>query len=244
MSLLRDAALTAAFDHGAGRYDRLVALNPGYHAQLRRSARRLALAGGGAVARRVLDLGCGTGASTAALAAVFPDAEITGVDASAGMLDAAGAKPWPSRVRFVHAPAEELRSAGLEGPFDAVFAAYLFRNLADPDAVLRSVHALLAPGGRLAVHEYALGGRRADRLVWSAVCRGVIEPLGTATGDRALYRHLRHSVAEFDTAPRFADRLARAGFERVRTLPLPGWQTGITHTFLGRRAGGPAGAAR
>ncbi|EHN71887.1 methyltransferase, partial [Streptomyces coelicoflavus ZG0656] len=37
MPLLRDAALTAAFDRGAGRYDRLVALNPGYHAQLRRS---------------------------------------------------------------------------------------------------------------------------------------------------------------------------------------------------------------
>ncbi|MFJ8546169.1 methyltransferase domain-containing protein [Streptomyces sp. NPDC093586] len=243
MSLLRDAALAAAFDRGAGRYDRLVALNPGYHAQLRRSARRLALADGGAP-RRVLDLGCGTGASTAALAAVFPAAEITGADASSGMLRAARAKPWPSRVRFVHAPAEELGSAGVSGPFDAVFAAYLFRNLADPDAVLRSVRRLLVPGGALAVHEYALGGRRADRLVWSAVCRGVIVPLGTVTGDRALYRHLRRSVAEFDTAPDFAARLARTGFERVRVLPLPGWQTGIAHTFLGRRAAEETGAAR
>ncbi|WP_077797398.1 methyltransferase domain-containing protein [Streptomyces sp. JHA26] len=243
MSLLRDTALAAAFDRGAERYDRLVALNPGYHAQLRRSALRLALADGGAP-RRVLDLGCGTGASTAALAAAFPDAEITGVDASAGMLRAARAKPWPSRVRFVHAPAEELHRAGVGGPFDAVFAAYLFRNLADPDAVLRSVHRLLVPGGGLAVHEYALSGRRADRLVWSAVCRGVIVPLGTLTGDRALYRHLRRSVAEFDTAPDFVARLARAGFERVRVLPLPGWQTGITHTFLGRRAAEETGAAR
>ncbi|MER7194696.1 methyltransferase domain-containing protein [Streptomyces flaveolus] len=243
MSLLRDAALAAAFDRGAGRYDRLVALNPGYHAQLRRSARRLALADGGA-GRRVLDLGCGTGASTAALAAAFPAAEVTGVDASPGMLRAARAKPWPARVRFVHAPAEELHSAGVSGPFYAVFAAYLFRNLADPDAVLRSVHRLLVPGGGLAVHEYALSGRRADRLVWSAVCRGVIMPLGTVTGDRALYRHLRRSVAEFDTAPGFVARLARAGFERVKVLPLPGWQTGITHTFLGRRAAEETGAVR
>ncbi|WP_434095333.1 hypothetical protein [Streptomyces flaveolus] len=60
---------------------------------------------------------------------------------------------------------------------------------------MRSVPRLLVPGGGLAVHEYALSGRRADRLVWSAVCRGVIVPLGTATGDRALYRHLRRSVA-------------------------------------------------
>ncbi|MGW7280173.1 methyltransferase domain-containing protein [Streptomyces sp. NPDC054844] len=234
--LLRDAALTAAFDHGADRYDRLVALNPGYHAQLRRSARRLGLADGGA-GRRVLDLGCGTGASTAALAAAFPAAQIVGVDASAGMLDRARAKRWPSRVRFAHAPAEELHRGAVPGPFDAVLAAYLFRNLTDPDAVLRTVHRLLAPGGRLAVHEYALGGRRVDRLVWTGVCRGVVLPLGTATGDRDLYRHLWRSVVEFDTAPAFGARLCRAGFERVRVLPLPGWQTGITHTFLGRRAG-------
>ncbi|MFH8974804.1 methyltransferase domain-containing protein [Streptomyces sp. NPDC017890] len=235
MPLLRDAALTAAFDHGAGRYDRLVALNPGYHAQLRRSARRLGLADGGA-GRRVLDLGCGTGASTAALAAALPAAEIVGVDASAGMLERARSKPWPPRVRFVHAPAEELHRAEVDGPFDAVLAAYLFRNLSDPDAVLRTVHRLLAPGGRLAVHEYALGGRRAHRLVWAAVCRGVILPLGTATGDRDLYRHLWRSVAAFDTAPAFGARLGRAGFERVRILPLPGWQTGVTHTFVARRA--------
>ncbi|MFD8353262.1 methyltransferase domain-containing protein, partial [Streptomyces coelicoflavus] len=113
MPLLRDAALTAAFDRGAGRYDRLVALNPGYHAQLRRSARRLGLADGGA-GGRVLDLGCGTGASTAALAAAFPAAEIVGVDASAGMLERARAKRWPSRVRFVHAAAEDLDLEGLD----------------------------------------------------------------------------------------------------------------------------------
>ncbi|MFF8449696.1 methyltransferase domain-containing protein [Streptomyces leeuwenhoekii] len=243
MTLLRDAALAEAFDHGAGAYDRLVALNPGYHGQLRRSARRLGLPDGGSGCR-VLDLGCGTGASTAALAATLPGADIVGVDASAGMLRRARAKPWPDRVRFVHAPAEELSRAGVSGPFDAVFAAYLFRNLADPDAVLGTVRGLLAPGGRLAVHEYALSGRRADRLVWSAVCRGVIRPLGTATGDRALYRHLGRSVAAFDTAPAFAARLGRAGFDRVRVLPLPGWQTGITHTFLARRPPERPGGAR
>ncbi|GGS63423.1 methyltransferase domain-containing protein [Streptomyces griseoviridis] len=235
MPLLRDTALATAFDRGADTYDRLVGLNPGYHAQLRRSARRLVLGAGGTPVWRVLDLGCGTGASTAALAAELPAARITGVDASAGMLRRAGARTWPSRVRFVHAPAEDLEEAGVRGPFDAVFAAYLFRNLSDPDGVLRAVRALLAPGGVLAVHDYTLGGRRADRLVWSAVCRGAVLPLGAVTGNRRLYRHLWRSVQAFDTAPAFRARLARAGFDRVRVLPLPGWQTGITHTFLARR---------
>ncbi|MET7732088.1 methyltransferase domain-containing protein [Streptomyces sp. NPDC005402] len=235
MSVLRDADLAAAFDHAAYSYDTLVAANPGYHAHLRRSARRLGLPRPG-TGLRVLDLGCGTGASTAALARVLPDADITAVDASAGMLDRAMAKPWHGKVRFVCAPAEALADAGVNGPFDAVFAAYLFRNVADPDAVLDAVHDLLAPHGRLAVHEYTLSGRPLHRAVWTAVCRGLVLPVATALGDGDLYRHLWRSVVEFDTVDRFTDRVRARGFDRVRALPLPGWQTGITHTVVARRA--------
>ncbi|MEV6250331.1 class I SAM-dependent methyltransferase [Streptomyces sp. NPDC051742] len=231
MTLLRDENLAAAFDHASRSYDALVAANPGYHAHLRRSVRRLGLPGQGA-GLRVLDLGCGTGASTAAIRSVLPAASVTAVDASAGMLERAAAKPWAVGVRLVHAPAEGLAEAGVEGPFDAVFAAYLFRNVSDADAVLGTVRAVLRPGGRLGVHEYSLSGRRADRAVWTLVCRGVVQPAATLLGDGPLYRHLWHSVVGFDTADRFADRIRKAGFDHVRVLPLPGWQTGITHTFV------------
>lgn len=243
MTLLRDADLAAAFDHAAPRYDTLVAANPGYHSQLRRSARRLGLPRPGA-GLRVLDLGCGTGASTAALRSVLPAADITAVDASPGMLERAGAKPWDDGVRFVCAPAEALTEAGVRGPFDAVFAAYLFRNVADPDAVLGAVHGLLAPHGRLAVHEYTLSGRPAHRAVWTAVCRGMVLPVAAALGDGDLYRHLWRSVVEFDTVDAFTDRVRRSGFDGVRALPLPGWQTGITHTVVARRAGTTPRAGR
>ncbi|MYW17285.1 class I SAM-dependent methyltransferase, partial [Streptomyces sp. SID2955] len=176
------------------------------------------------------------GASTAALRSVLPAAHITAVDASAGMLRRAAAKPWGSGVTFVRAPAERLAEAGVDGPFDAVFAGYLLRNVSDPDAVLAAVHGLLVPGGRLGVHEYTLSGRRADRLVWNLVCRGLVQPAAAVLGDGGLYRHLWRSVVEFDTAGRFATRLRAAGFQDVRTLPLPGWHTGITHTFVARRA--------
>ncbi|MFF7445608.1 MULTISPECIES: methyltransferase domain-containing protein [unclassified Streptomyces] len=235
-TLLRDEDLATAFDHAARSYDTLVAANPGHHAHLRRSARRLGLSdhGGGL---RVLDLGCGTGASTAALAEVLPGAEIVAVDASAGMLERAAAKPWPPGVRFVRSSAERLTDAGVRGPFDAVFAAYLFRNVGDPDAVLAAVREVLVPGGRLAVHEYTLSGRAVDRAVWTGVCRGLVLPVATLLGDGDLYRHLWHSVVEFDTAGDFAARVRSAGFTDVRVLPLPGWQTGITHTVVARRPG-------
>ena len=235
MTRLQDPALTAAFDRGAAAYDTLVGVNPGYHAHLRLSARRLALPDCGA-GQRVLDLGCGTGASTAALLREAPLAQITGVDASAGMLARARAKHWPPGTTFVQSPVEGLAGAGVTGPFDAVFAAHLVRNTADPDAVLATCRRLLRPGGRLAIHEYTLTGARVHRAVWSAVCRGVIVPLGATTrGGADLYRHLWRSVLDFDTAPVFRDRLLRAGFTQVRISPVTGWQRGIVHTFTARR---------
>lgn len=232
MTLLSDQELTAAFDHAARSYDRLVAANPGYHAHLRRSARRLRPANGGA-GLRMLDLGCGTGASTAALLAAAPSAEIVAVDASAGMLERAAAKRWPGNVTFVHAPAEHFADTAASTPFDAVFAAYLLRNVRDPDGLLTAVRVLLRPGGRLAVHDYTLSGNPAHRLVWEAVCGAFVLPAGTLTGDRGLYRHLLRSVTGFDTADALRDRVRRAGFTGARALPMPGWQTGIVHTVLG-----------
>ncbi|WP_254664807.1 class I SAM-dependent methyltransferase, partial [Streptomyces prasinopilosus] len=73
-----------------------------------------------------------------ALLRAAPRARITAVDASPGMLRRARAKPWPAHVRFGHLAAEDVATAG-EGPYDAVFAAYLLRNVTDPDGVLAAV---------------------------------------------------------------------------------------------------------
>jgi len=223
--------LRAAFDRGAPAYDRLVGANPGYHAHLRRSARTF-----GGDRTRLLDAGCGTGASTAALLSAVPGARIVGVDASAGMLARARAKSWPATVEFVHSRVEDAAEAGVRGPFDGIFAAYLIRNLPDPDATLRSFHSLLRPGGLLVVHDYSVREARLPRLVWHAVCWSVIIPAGRLlTGDAGLYRYLWRSALDFDRPPVFADRLRRAGFTGVRTETMTGWQRGIVHAFRAER---------
>ncbi|MFF4243211.1 class I SAM-dependent methyltransferase [Streptomyces sp. NPDC001822] len=241
MTLLRDRELARAFDHASHTYDRLTGLNPGYRSGLLRSARRLRLQRGG-TGLRVLDVGCGTGASTRALLRAAPYARITAVDASEGMLARARSKRWPANVRFLHRSAEDLSTTDDDGTYDAVFAAYLFRNVTDPGTVLEAMRALLRPGGRMLAHEYSLSGSPAHRTLWNSVCRGVIVPAGTLTGDRELYLHLWHSVLAFDTAPDFAARISRAGFPFVRVLPVPGWQTGIVHTFLARSGAEPGTA--
>jgi ubiquinone/menaquinone biosynthesis C-methylase UbiE len=184
---------------------------------------------------RLLDAGCGTGASTAALMAVAPEAEIVAVDAARGMLDAARAKSWPASVRFVHTRVEDLSEHGITGPFDAILSAYLLRNLDDPDGQLRAFRDLLRPGGTLAVHEYSVRDSLAARMVWHAVCWAIIIPTGWwRTRDATLYRHLWHSVLSFDGAARFRCRMRDAGFTSVRSETVPGWERNVVHSFLGQ----------
>ncbi|HKH50972.1 MAG TPA: class I SAM-dependent methyltransferase [Mycobacterium sp.] len=223
-----------AFDAGAPAYDKLVDANPGYHAHLKLSAQRMRLPNQGD-GLRLLDAGCGTGASTAALVAVAPKAEIVAVDASSGMLAQASAKPWPSSVRFVESRIEDLAAAGVDGPFDGILAAYLVRNLADKDRQLRAFRALLRPGGTLAVHEYSVRDSRLATAVWNTVCAAIIIPSGRLrSGDASLYQYLRRSVNRFDGAGDFRDRLRANGFTSVRSETMPGWQRNIVHTFLGQ----------
>jgi ubiquinone/menaquinone biosynthesis C-methylase UbiE len=99
--------IPGAFDAGAPAYDKLVDTNPGYHKHLRITAERMRIPGDGE-GLRLLDAGCGTGASTAALLAVAPEAEIVAVDASEGMLTQARAKAWPASVSFVQSRIEDL----------------------------------------------------------------------------------------------------------------------------------------
>ena len=232
-----------AFDEVADRYDLMVALNPGYHAHLRRSARDLVASLPDGQTVRILDLGCGSGASTRALVHELGRAglraEVLGIDGSAGMLAQAGRKRWPEWVRFEQGRAESLErvcdNAGFDCP-DAVFAAYLLRNVSDREGLLRSLYRLIAPGGTLVIQEYSVAGRPVSQAVWTAVCHGIVMPLGWLTSRQTrLYRYLWRSVMDMESLEAVMERMVEAGFEDVRTRSVRGWQRGIIHTFHGRR---------
>jgi ubiquinone/menaquinone biosynthesis C-methylase UbiE len=243
--------VAAAFDEVAPRYDLMVALNPGYHAHLRMAANGLVewLARPQPESEltpiRLLDLGCGSGASTRAVLEAAQSVglrlAIVGADASAGMLDQARAKDWPVSVRFEVGQAEEIVGShewlGLDDPIQGAFAAYLFRNVAERDKLLAGLFDLLADSGVLVVQEYSVAGSRLwTKALWTAVCWLAIIPLGWLTSPRSrLYRYLWQSVRSFDSVQTFVDRLYGAGFVDVEVRTVPGWQRGILHTFRARR---------
>jgi ubiquinone/menaquinone biosynthesis C-methylase UbiE len=227
------AAVPREFDRVSGSYDLLSALNPGYAKHLRMSAERMGLPAEG----EILDLCCGTGLSTAALRAVYPRASITGMDASAGMLESARAKGQLADVTWLEGNATDPSAWGAKGPYDGILMAYGIRNVPDPDACLRRLHEVLAEGGSLCLHEYSVTGSAWSRVVWNLVTLGIVIPLGLLlTRSTRIFRYLRRSVLDFDSVVELETRLRDAGFTGVHTLPMDGWQRGIVHSFLARRA--------
>jgi ubiquinone/menaquinone biosynthesis C-methylase UbiE len=98
-------------------------------------------------ARRVLDLGCGTGATTTACLEQLPaDGEVEGVDAAATMLEAARGYVNDPRARFLEGSAGSVDQV-VRGGFDRAVcnaAFWLFPNAA---SVLKALWRVLRPGG-------------------------------------------------------------------------------------------------
>ena len=234
--------LADAFDRAAPTYDAMVALSPGYHDQLRTAAEalveRLPRPEPGTDSLVVLDLGCGSGASTRAVLDAWdrrggrPDAiTVQGVDASSGMVEQARAKRWPRSVELVVSDAVAHLQTLEDGSVDGVLAAYLLRNVPDRELLVREVARVLRPGGALVVHDYSVAGSVRARAIWAAVCHGVIVPLAALKrSDVPLHRYLYTSVRDFDSVATICDRLQGAGLVDVRHRTYPGWQRRVVHT--------------
>ena len=96
---------------------------------------------------RILDIGCGAGATTAALAAmVGSSGAVTGVDVSKPLLEAAVRRG--SAARFVEADAQTADLGA--GAFDALFSRFGVMFFEDPAAAFTNLRRALKPGGRLA----------------------------------------------------------------------------------------------
>lgn len=238
----REWALADAFDRAAPTYDAMVALSPGYHDQLRTAAEALvARMPSGAGPARVLDLGCGSGASTQAVldawaaAGRSPSAlAVTGVDASEGMVAQARAKAWRPGVELVVADAVTYLRAQPDASVDGVLGAYLLRNVPDRDALVAEVARVLRPGAAFVIHDYSVAGSPRAQAIWAAVCHGIIIPLAVVKrSDVPLHRYLYTSVRDFDSVARICERLQAAGLVDVRHRTYPGWQSDVVHTVAG-----------
>jgi SAM-dependent methyltransferase len=188
----------AAYEPYIGRWSRLVAA---------RFIDWLALPPGA----RWLDVGCGTGALSAAILERAAPARVFGVDPAEGFLAFARAHVGP-RAEFVPGDARDLPVAA--GGFDAAVSGLVLNFVPDPGRALAEMRRAVRPGGTVAVYvwDYA-EGMELIRRFWDAAV--ALDP-AAASLDEARRFPLCHS----DT---LAARFAEAGLERLeaRTIEVP-----------------------
>jgi SAM-dependent methyltransferase len=132
------------------RYDAYAREYPGYR-ETSRDLIALALpsADAGVADATVLDLACGTGATTREILAVLgPDGRVTGVDKSAAMLGVATSSTTDPRVTWIQARAESVDQHVTE-PVDALICNSAIWQT-DFAATAMAVRAVMKAGGRFA----------------------------------------------------------------------------------------------
>jgi ubiquinone/menaquinone biosynthesis C-methylase UbiE len=125
--------IPAAYDAGRAYSPEVLAM---WLDRISRCAPRGALA-------RILDLGCGTGRYSAALANHFK-LQVIAIDRSAKMLAEARKKSAP-RVRYLRASGESLPLR--DGSIDMVFMSMVFHHFEDPLRAARECYGALRKGG-------------------------------------------------------------------------------------------------
>jgi len=112
----------------------------------------------------ILDVGCGTGNSTAAILKKLSQAgRITAVDYSEGMIEIAKTKVIDSRVRWVCYSIENLN--GNEDTFDRIICYSVWPHIANHSTVAQLFHSNLKEGSKL--HIWHLKSRKAINKIHS-----------------------------------------------------------------------------
>jgi demethylmenaquinone methyltransferase/2-methoxy-6-polyprenyl-1,4-benzoquinol methylase len=124
------------------------------------------------------------------------------------------------------------------GRFAAATVAFGLRNVADLDRALRELAATLAPGGRLAVLEFAVPEAAPLRALYLFYFRRVLPLIGRLLSDSSsAYDYLPSSVLGFPQRRAFLDRMAAAGFADLASQDLA---AGIVCLYRGSIANSPA----
>lgn len=119
---------------------------------------------------RILDAGCGSGVGTEYLVHLNPEAEVIGIDLSAGTLAVAQERCQRSGAARVTFQQLSLFDAGkLPGEFDLINCVGVLHHTADPIRGIQALAQKLTPGGLMHIFVYGELGRWEVKLMQQAI---------------------------------------------------------------------------
>jgi SAM-dependent methyltransferase len=170
------------------------------------------LASQGSAGSSIVDIGCGAGATSLAIAAAFPDARITGVDLSEALIAVARERAGSDdRLAFEAGDAASWSPA--DAGFDRIVSRHGVMFFDDPAAAFANIFALGRPGATLAFSCFRDRGENE----WMRATRPVIQHFAPET--LAAPEPATGPFAFADPA-RIESILRAAGFAQPRVAPF------------------------
>jgi arsenite methyltransferase len=165
------------------------------------------------VAEKLIELGCGPGFYSCALAARFPEISVVGIDRCESQLEWARSKARKAALPNCHFKTDNvLRLSHPDDSFDALVAARLFTVLSDRERGVAEMHRVLRSGGQCVIAEprYAVWASLPLFAMW---CIASVTGMNNGFGEP--------SRATVLTAPAFEALFATQPWASVRI-----WQDG------------------
>ena len=165
----------------------------------------------------VLDVACGTGDVSFRLHEMFPEARITGLDLSPGMLMVAKGKleglDKETQELITFMEGDCLRMPLADETFDMITVAYGVRNFERLEDGYREMRRVLKPGGVLCVIELSEPASAPVRSLYRLYSRNVIPFIGKLVShDTRAYSYLPESIAACPQRREMTAMMERAGF--------------------------------
>lgn len=222
----------AMFNDIAGRYDLMnKVISFGQDRGWRKTAvRALAPKAGG----RYLDIGCGTADLALDILKAAPDALVTGIDPSAGMLGVGKNKVRIKKVdkQVTLSIGDAVRLPFADNVFDGIILGFVIRNVEQRNTALKEMYRVIRPSGRLVILELGVPKNAAVKPFFHFHTRTLVPLCAKLFTEKGAYDYLIRSVEAFPPPDAFLQSIRAAGFTETKASPLT---FGAVNLFYGEK---------
>jgi demethylmenaquinone methyltransferase/2-methoxy-6-polyprenyl-1,4-benzoquinol methylase len=163
--------------------------------------------------RRILDLACGTGILTRALAKTFPDSHITAIDLQEEYIHQAEKKNREYGIKTIEFHVQSAESVCV-GEYDIVTASYLPKYV-DIDVVIENCARIMTPGGILIFHDFIYPEDPLLRVLYDGYWVVLRPLLWLSSTWREMSRELKSLIAQTHWMNDLQKALVRNGFKDI-----------------------------